>query len=234
MSIKRIKVASKSLLFFLGCVFFLSFNAMIFSVTEVAAENRYVIPSAEVVLRAGAGREYKVTGMVKDGDSVEFLKEDESYALVRLRSGKEGWMMKRFLSIDPPLSTIVESLRAENEKLKEREIEITQKFEEVSANLSKAETDLNSILNERNQITSDFQALQQDTADVIQIKEDMLKATRQNEVLVQEMISLKEENTSLKKDSSINWFIAGGGVLLVGMFLGRLSSKSRKRKSSLM
>ena len=234
MGIRRIKVSSQTLLFFFGLGFFLPLSTVMFSVTDVVAENRYVIPSAEVVLRSGAGREYKVIGVVKDGDSVEFIEEDEAYALVRHRSGKEGWMLKRFLSIDPPLSTVVASLRAENEKLKETETEITRKFTEVSANLSKAETDLNSTLNERNQITADFQTLQQDTADVIKIKEDMLKATQQNELLAQEMGTLKEENNRLKKDKSVNWFIAGGGVLLVGMFLGRLSSKSRKRKSSLM
>jgi len=48
------------------------------------------------------------------------------------------------------------------------------------------------------------------------------------------MAALQEENYTLTKDNSINWFLAGGGVLLVGMFIGRLSSASRKRKSSLL
>jgi SH3 domain protein len=48
------------------------------------------------------------------------------------------------------------------------------------------------------------------------------------------MSSIKEENNKLKKDESINWFLAGGGVVLVGMVIGRLSSSSRKRKSSLI
>ena len=69
---------------------------------------------------------------------------------------------------------------------------------------------------------------------MIQIKDDMLKATQENELLVEEMATLKEENEGLHDDKSINWFMAGGGVLLVGMFIGRLTSKSRKRKSSLM
>jgi SH3 domain protein len=81
---------------------------------------------------------------------------------------------------------------------------------------------------------ADYQNLQEDTADVVKIQEDMLEVSRKNESLVQEMASLKEENNKLNKDKSINWFIAGGGVLLVGMSIGRLSSKSRKRKSSLI
>jgi len=234
MSSRRKIVSSKILLFFVVLGFFLPCSTVLFSVTEVIAESRYVQPSAEVVLRTGGGREYKVIGMVKDGDKVELLEEDDSYALVRVAGGKEGWMLKRFLTVEPPLSTIVASLRAENERLKQKEVEFTQKYEEVAAKLSQMEADLNSALGERNQITADYQNLQRDTADVIQIKNDMLQATQQNTVLAEEMAVLKEENNRLKKDKSINWFMAGGGVLLVGMFLGRLLSSSRKRKSSLM
>ena len=134
--------------------------------------------------------------------SVDFLEEDGSYAMVRLANGKEGWMLKRYLTTDPPLANVVASLRAENEKLKQKELELTQKFSEVSANLSKIETNLQSTLNEKNQIATDYQTLQQDTADVIKIKEDMLKATEQRDVLTEEITALKEENARLDKDKS--------------------------------
>ncbi len=233
MIMRRIIVPSATICFLLGSLF-LSFSTVIFSATEVAADSRYVIPSAEVVLKSGAGREYRVISVVKDGDLVEFLEQDGSYAMVRLANGKEGWMLKRYLSTEPPPATIVASLRAENEKLKQKELELSQQFSELSANLSKAKTDLNSTLDEKKQVATDYQNLQHDTADVIKIKEDMLKATQQNEVLTQEITAIKVENDKLRKDTSIYWFMTGGGVLLVGMFLGGLSSKSRKRKSSLM
>ncbi|NOR25488.1 MAG: TIGR04211 family SH3 domain-containing protein [Desulforhopalus sp.] len=234
MIIRRITKLSETLCFLLVLSFFLPFCSVMFSATEVVAADRYVKPSAEVVIRTGEGRKYKVIAMVKDGATVELLKEGDSYAMVRLANGKKGWMLKRFLSVDPPLSTVVVSLRTENEKMKQKEIEVTQKFEELSVTLIQLETDLKSTILERDQITIDYQNLQQDTANVIQIKEDMLKATQENEVLVEEMATLKEENEGLHNDKSINWFMAGGGVLLVGMFIGRLTSKSRKRKSSLM
>ncbi len=213
---------------------FMPLSAILFSSIEVSAASRYVKPSAEVVVRRGAGNEYKIIGMVKDGDAVELLDEGNTHALVRLADGKEGWMLKRFLSVEPPLSTIVESLRAENEKLKEAEMEKKQQLEEVSENLARTESQLQSILSERDMILTDYQNLQADTADVVKIKEDMLRTSEENEVLVQEMSSLKEENNKLNKEKSINWFLAGGGVLLVGMSIGKLSGKSRKRKSSLI
>lgn len=234
MTIRRITRPSGTLVFLLALSFLLPTGAVLFSATDVFAESRYVKPSAEIALRTGEGTKYKILGVVKDGDVVELLEEGDSYARVRLTDGQEGWMLKRFLSITPPLSVTAPSLRAENEKLKQREIEVTQKYDEISASFSRMETELQTILAERDQLKSDYQNLQEATADVMKIKEDMLQATKENELLVQQMASLKAENSNLNKEKSINWFLAGGGVLLVGMSIGRLTSKSRKRKSSLM
>lgn len=225
---------SRVFIFLLLLSFLLPCSTIFFSAKAVNAATRYVKPSAEVVVRTGQGNEYKIIGMVKDGDVVDLLQESDAYAMVRLPDGREGWMLKRFLSAAPPLSVVVASLRAENEKMKQREMEQTQQVNEISENLKKAEAELVSILTERDRIKTDYQNLRQDTADVILIKEDMLRVTKENELLVQEMAALKEENNKLNKDRSINWFLAGGGVLLVGMFIGRLSSASRKRKSSLL
>jgi SH3 domain protein len=234
MTIRRITRPPGTLVFLLALSFLLPTGSVLFSATDVFAESRYVKPSAEIALRAGEGTKYKILGVVKDGDVVELLEEGDSYARVRLTDGQEGWMLKRFLSITPPLSVTAPSLRAENEKLKQREIEVTQKYDEISASFSRMETELQTILAERDQLKPDYQDLQEATADVMKIKEDMLQATKENELLVQQMASLKAENSNLNKEKSINWFLAGGGVLLVGMSIGRLTSKSRKRKSSLM
>ena len=140
MIISRIpKTSGAPLVFLLTVSIFLSFFTIMFSTTLVMAESRYVKPSAEVVLRTGEGREYKVIGLVKDGDAVELLQEGDSYAMVRLADGKEGWMLKRFLSVQPPLSTIVESLRAENEKMKAEKAEALKKLDEVTSTLNQIE-----------------------------------------------------------------------------------------------
>ncbi len=234
MIIMPIVKTSRVLVLFLLFGLLLPCSALLFRAETVYAAARYVTPSAEVVVRTGQGNEYKIIGMVKDGDAVELLQEGDDYAKVRLPDGREGWMLKRFLSAAPPLSVVVASLRAENEKMKQREIEQRQQFEEISETLKRTESELASILTERDRINSDYQNLQEDTRDVILIKEEMLQVTKENELLVQEIAALREENNKLNKDKSINWFLAGGGVLLLGMFIGRMSAASRKRKSSLL
>lgn len=235
MIIRRLKKTSGSLSVFLLALFlFPALSTVLLSGTPVLAKNYYVKPSSEVVVRRGQGTNYKIIAIVKDGVSVEFLEENDSYAKVRLADGKEGWMLKRFLSDKPPLKEVVASLRTEKAKMKQRKNEVVQKLEEVSSTLARTETERDSILAERDQIRTDYQTLQQDTADVIQIKNDLLKTAEENELLVEKLASVEQERNSLKKEYAIKWFLAGGGVLLLGMLIGRMSSQSRKRKSSLL
>ncbi len=235
MIIRRITKPSTSLsVFLLILTLFLPFSTILFSGTPVLAKTSYVKPSSEVVVRKGQGIKYKIVAVVKDGVSVEFLEEGDSYAKVRLANGKEGWMLKRFLSDEPPLEQVVASLRTEKEKMKRKEIEVAQKLKEVSSTLAQTETEFDAILAERDQIRTDYQNLQQDTANVVQTKNDLLKTVKENELLVQKLASVQQENNSLKKNTAIKWFLSGGGVLLVGMFIGMRSSKSRRRTTSLL
>ncbi len=235
MIIKQIKIPSASLsIFLLAFILFLQFNAVVFSGTAVLAKTQYIKPSSEVAVRRGQGTDFKIIAMVRDGVSVEFLEANEDYAKVRLANGKEGWMLKRFLSNEPPLKELVVSLRAEKEDLKQREIETGQKFEAISSTLSQTEKELDSTLEERNQIRADYQTLQENTANVIQIRNNLQKTTKENKTLAQKLALMEQESENLKNDNALKWFLAGGGVLLLGIIIGRMTSQSRRRKPSLL
>jgi SH3 domain protein len=234
MSIRQLIKPSGSLsVFLLVLTLFITFNTILFSGTPLFAKTWYVKPSSEVVIRKGQSNGYKIIAIVKNGVSVELLEEDKSYAKVRLANGKEGWMLKRFLSTAPPLEEVVISLRTEKEKIEQNSNDLAQKLKEVSSALAQTEIELNSTLAEKEQITTNYQALQRDTADVVQTKTDLLQATKENESLIKELASIKAENNNLKKNNTFKWFLAGGGVLLVGILLGKISGQSRRKKSLL-
>ncbi|MEA3467836.1 MAG: TIGR04211 family SH3 domain-containing protein [Thermodesulfobacteriota bacterium] len=213
---------------------FLQFSAILFCGTAVLARTYYVQPSSEVVVRTGQGNSFKIIAMVKNGASVEFLEADGDYAKVRLANGKKGWMLKRFLSEEPPLKEIVVSLRAEKEEMKQKEIKTEQKFEAISSTLTQTEKELDSTLEERNQIRADYQTLQENTANVIQIKNNLQKTAKENKMLAEKLALMEQESENLKNDTALKWFLAGGGVLLIGIIIGRVTSRSRRRKPSLL
>jgi SH3 domain protein len=182
------------------------------------------------VVRRGAGNDYKIIAMVKDGTAVEFLEEGSTHAKIRLANGKEGWVVKRFLSVDAPLEEVVASLRIENETMAEKEIAAKLELEAVNATLSQTEQVLNATIAERDTLQSNYLTLQKDTADVIRTKKDLQQTLKNNKVLSLEMATLQQENDTLKNSLAMKWFLAGGGVLLLGIILGGIFCRSRKRR----
>ena len=220
-------------LFLLTILSFVPLSLILPPETALAEQTRYIKPSSEIAVRRGQGVDYKIIAMVKDGTRVQFLEENESYARIRLQSGKEGWMLKRFLSDSPPLAELVTTLRTEKTELEQREQELMQNLEELSSTLSQTRSELDSTLSERDRIWTDFQTLQRETEDVVNTKNELMKIKKENQQLAQELSSVQRERERLEKNSAIKWFLAGGGVLLLGMVIGGTMAGKSKRKSSL-
>lgn len=207
---------------------------IVFSTTAAFAETRYIKPSTKAVVRRGQGNQYKIVAMVKAGLKVDFVEEGTTHTKIRLANGKEGWIVKRFLSKEPPLDKLVASLRTENETLKQKEIEASQKFDAVNKTLAQTTRELDATIAERDQIQADFLKLQHDTEDVVLIKKNLEKTLKDYRQLSATMSVIQQENDTIKDDLAFKWFLAGGGVLVFGMIIGSIFTKSRKRKPSLL
>ncbi len=213
--------------------------------SSLNAETQYVIPTAEIPVRRGQGNDYKIVALVSDGAEVEVLERGESYSLVRLANEKEGWILTRFLSDNPPLTEVVAALTSENEALKlqqqqsgeklaEQQQQSSQTLEELSQKLADTELRLEATTAEKEAITASFEKLQKDTANVVEIKQNLTTTLNENKSIKQTLATLTRENEELKSDDRINWFLAGGGVLLLGIIIGKITNRSRKRKPSLL
>ena len=213
--------------------------------SPLSAETQYVIPSSEIPVRRGQGTDYKIVALISDGTEVEVIERGDSYSLVRLANEKEGWILTRFLSDDPPLTEVVATLTSENEALKLQEQQSAQKLmlqeqqsiqkqEELSQALAETEQKLEATDAEKAAITASFEKLTKDTANVVEIKKKLTETVNENKSVKQKLTTLTRENEELKSDERINWFLAGGGVLLLGIIIGKITSRSRKRKPSLL
>lgn len=216
-----------------------------FAPSPLKAETQYVIPSSEIPVRRGQGTDYKIVALVSDGTQVEVLERGDSYSLVRLENDKEGWILTRFLSDDPPLTEVVAALTSENEaiKLKEQESaekllmqeqQSAQKQEELTQALAEIKQQLEATAAQRDAITAAFEKLKKDTANVVEIKQNLANTITENKSIKQKLSGLTRENEELKSDDKLNWFLAGGGVLLLGIIIGKITTRSRKRKPSLI
>ena len=198
------------------------------------SETQYVIPSSEIPVRRGQGTDYKIVALVKDGTPVEVLEQNDSYSRVKLDNDKEGWILTRFLSPELPLTEVVAALGSENDALKLQIEESRIKIDELNLMVTEKETALQEALTQTESLTANYDKLKKDTADVVKIKSNYSAAAQENQKLKEQLAQVMSENDKLKSDDRINWFLAGGGVLLVGLIIGKITSGSRRRKPSLL
>lgn len=216
-------------------IIFIFFLAFCVPTTTLSAGGWYVQPSAEVPLRRGQGNDYKIIAVINDGTQVTLLKKNNEWARIRLASGKEGWILKRYLNRDKPLQEQVAQLKQNNSALKEKLSQTDTRLNDLARAHHQTEQELTDCLAARDAAKADYIQLQQDTTNVVSTKKELALARRQLKDSNKHLADLQLENTGLKKSSSIIWFLAGSGVLLLGLLIGLITGKrTKKRRSSLL
>lgn len=217
--------------FFFSLRILLPLTVILLCGSQAPAATWYVKPSAEVPIRSGQGADFKILAVVPDGMTVELLEEIDPWARVRTPGGTEGWLLKRYLTSEPPLSSIVASLQAENARLKETGL--SRKYNELSTAHTQSEQQLSACRAERDEARNNYETLRQDTADVITIQKKLADATSELQETREKLTALEGAKSKQQRNTSILWFAAGGGVMLSGWFMGMLTSRSRKKKTTL-
>ncbi len=201
---------------------------------EVFASSLYVAPSSEVPLRTGKSTSRKIVAVLADGTQVELLKQEDAWALVRTQGGKEGWILRRYLTENPPPKMQLAALRKKNQALLERYQKLKQEIEQLSETGSDFKKQLTKCISERDTIRTQYEKLKRDAANVVQTKKMLSETQKRLSQANAQLISLKQKVNNLEANSNVKWFLAGGGVLLAGWLLGLFSGRKRRRKPSLL
>lgn len=203
-------------------------------ISTAMAQSWYVKPSSEIPLRRGQGTDYKILAIMPNGTEVTIVEENEPWVKVVTKDDKEGWVLKRYLSLEKPLHEVVATLKKKNADLEETKASITAEKDELTNRNSKLEQDLNNCTADLTEVREQYQTLTQDTADVMLIKKNLTSSREAITKLQTELSAVSKENVQLKSSQDIKWFLTGGGTLIFGCIAGMIFSRSsRKKKSSL-
>src|SRR3990172_388636 len=91
---------------------------LVTTAVSVYADTRYVSDELIITMRAGAGVDYRIIRSLKAETPLEVLEETGEYYRVQTKDGKEGWVLKQYITADIPKTIIIAGLRKEIEKLK--------------------------------------------------------------------------------------------------------------------
>lgn len=198
------------------------------------AEQLFVSDVQEITVRTGPSLESKIVQILKSGSKLEKLKEEGEWAEVRTETGKDGWVLKRYITAETPTKVKFEDFKAKNADLVEKADKIDAivgKYEEDNKNLRKT---IASLQNDNAKIKQEFDALTQANANVADLAKKYQELKAFVEAGKQDADKLKRENEMLRDLSDVKWFLAGGGVFFGGWLFGYLLGRSSKKKSNRM
>lgn len=191
------------------------------------AETRYVSDRLEITVRAGAGNEYRIIRMLNSGQQVQIVEPGDDWSKVRIPGGQEGWTLTRFLQSDPPARQALQTLTARLEPLELERASLKQENERLIRMNQEIEGQLKEVVTQFDASVAAHEKLREESSEFLEMKEahkQFLSDIEEKNMRIEE---LEGRVTEQFLSQAISWFLAGAGVLLLGMLLGNRSKKKR-------
>jgi len=199
----------------------------------VQAETMYVSDLAEITLRTGQGIDHKIVAMIKSGQKVEVLEPADQWTRIRLPSGKEGWVVSRFLTSKLPS-------RIELEQLKEKHKALLSLADSPYTEISKLKDENQKLkaelaVNEKTltALKTSYETLKSKSSSLSKLQASSENSVARLSEQQKEVERLEHELSKLERRQYIHWFLIGAAVLFVGFFMGYIAKRQRRRSSFL-
>ena len=194
----------------------------------------YVTDSVEIPMRREAGYSYKILRMVRSGTPVKILQvNSDGWAQVQYkRKGKThtGWMPSTVLQNQPIAKHRLEAQVKKMNRVEEKYNALQQELKTLKTRFDTTSKELSAIKQEKFEVSQALNHLKSISSNAVALDEE-------NQQMRQRLSTLSDQNTIMKEqiDQSEDavqrqWFLTGGGVLLLGLMLGRFGRMPGKRK----
>jgi SH3 domain protein len=158
----------------------------------------------ETLVRTGPSTENKIISILKSGQEVTLVGEQENYYLVTTPGGSRGYVLKYQMTEQSPAEKRIQEIEQRSE----------QRIQELEAQTQTQQRELTTLREERAQL---------DTARI-----EAEERARQHADMVAQ---LQAQQSARESEEALRWFLAGAGVLLLGVLFGRLwGGAARKNK----
>lgn len=197
------------------------------------AETVYVSEDFEITMRTGPGTDRKIISLVQSGKALDILEKGDEWSMVRDHNGKEGWVLNRYITPNQPCAMVLGRVRQDFDVLNAKYKDLKDNFDELNAQKQATDADLSQNQKDRDELSAAYETLKKEAADFLKLKQRHKQVSADLEAEKTLAAKLDEENMQLKRSRIIQWVLTGGGIMLVGFFIGLFSSSRRKSRSSL-
>lgn len=199
------------------------------------AESRYVTDDLSITVRSGQDSSYRVLESLPSGTQVEVVSEDSEtgYSRVRTPDGTEGYALTRYLQSEKPAQVLLEEARAEVERLRaQSDKDLERELNELKSEYQSLKLQYDTLEFENVQLSQRLESVQENASNVVAVMNERDEAVQRANRLSTELEELRVENLELENHSDKKWFMAGAGVLILGIVVGIILPRvSRRRRS---
>jgi SH3 domain protein len=197
------------------------------------AGNLYVSDTAlEAVLRKGPGTGNQIISMVPAGTRINLVGEEDKWAEVNLQDGRTGWMLKKYISDQPPWRITAEKLASENKALQAQMAQMTRGKQDLSNETARLKKDLETTQRELLSLRHEHQTLREGAAAYLGLKNSFDKLTADANQVREQLTEAQQGYENLRSSTNIHWFLSGAGVLVLGWLLGLIMARTKRRRVS--
>jgi len=218
---------------YLNVCFWMVLIGLLIPAAAGVAETVYVSEDFEITMRTGPGTGHKIISLVRSGKALEIQEKGEDWSLVRMRNGKEGWVLNRYLTANQPCAMVLQRVRQDYDVLVAKFTDMKKNFNELNAQKKVADADLSQSRQDRDELSAAYTTLKKDASEFLKLKKRHQQVAADLEAEKTRSAKLDEENMQMKRNRIIQWVLTGGGIMLLGFFIGLFSSSRRKSRSSL-
>lgn len=195
-----------------------------------AAQTRYVTDSLEIMMRSGPTNKNKIVKILKSGERLDVIDADagNGHSQVRTSKGDVGFVLTRYISETPSARNRVIKLESQLEQLR-------AKPGELQSLLATAQEDNQALIQQNTELTATLNKTTKELDNIKRVSSDAVNIANRNTKLegeVQELLlqldDIRIQNEVLKDQSAQSWFMKGAGVILFGIFLGWMLTRSRR------
>jgi SH3 domain protein len=210
------------------------FLSLFLLVVPAQAATMYVTDEIPVMVRQKPGANRKIVAMPNTGTRLEVLEnQEDGWSKVRLPDGKEGWTLTRYLTKGPSKQVIIDGLQRENKALKGKSKTLIEENPRLKTERDGLQKALSEQTRTAENLKQSYETLKRESSKFLALKASHEKASHDLAESTKRQAELEEEVKALRNNRILRWFLAGAAVLLVGMIIGFMSRRPKRRPSLL-
>lgn len=197
------------------------------------AETLYISDFLRITMRTGPGIDHKIIEMIKSGQTVTVLEQGPEWTKIQLPTGKEGWVLNRFLTPKPPSGLLLKKLEEKHAELSLQVTTLIDENERLRNENQKLDAELKTTSSNLEKVTDSYQTLKSGSAEYLDLKSIYEKMVMQFDQQKKRAQNVEKELERIQFHKNIRWFLSGASVLIIGFLIGFSSRRQRRRPSLL-